>query len=120
MYLMRYLAVGWIHAGFYLIWASTNITFRAEVGALPPVLLMGVRCVIAGALLLAWAAVRRERADFRQWRHATVAGALMIACTYGALGWAEQRLGSGVAALLSATSPPWLTAPGWPRRGRPA
>jgi drug/metabolite transporter (DMT)-like permease len=44
----------------------------------------------------------------------------MIACTYGALGWAEQRLASGVAALLSATSPLWLTTLEWPRRGRPA
>jgi drug/metabolite transporter (DMT)-like permease len=49
-----------------------------------------------------------------------VAGALMIACTYGALAWAEQRLASGVAALLSATSPLWLTTLEWPRRGRPA
>ena len=44
----------------------------------------------------------------------------MIACTYGALAWAEQRLGSGVAALRSATSPLWLTTLEWPRRGRPA
>lgn len=108
------------YAAIYLIWGSTYLAIRVAVGAIPPLLLMGVRCVIAGALLLAWAAVRRERADFRQWRHATVAGALMIACTYGALGWAEQRLGSGVAALLSATSPLWLTTLEWPRRGRPA
>jgi drug/metabolite transporter (DMT)-like permease len=44
----------------------------------------------------------------------------MIACTYGALAWAEQRIGSGIAALLSATSPLWLTTLEWPRRGRPA
>jgi drug/metabolite transporter (DMT)-like permease len=108
------------YAAIYLIWGSTYLAIRVAVGAIPPLLLMGVRCLIAGTLLLAWAAVRGERADFRQWRHATVAGALMIACTYGALGWAEQRLGSGVAALLSATSPLWLTTLEWPRRGRPA
>jgi drug/metabolite transporter (DMT)-like permease len=108
------------YAAIYLIWGSTYLAIRVAVGAIPPLLMMGVRCVIAGTLLLAWAAVRGERADFRQWRHATVAGALMIACTYGALGWAEQRLGSGVAALLSATSPLWLTTLEWPRRGRPA
>ena len=43
----------------------------------------------------------------------------MIACTYGALGWAEQRLASGIAALLSATPPIWLTAIEWRRGGRP-
>lgn len=107
------------YAAIYLIWGSTYLAIRVAVGAIPPLLLMGVRCLTAGTLLLAWAAVRGERADVRQWRHAAVAGALMIACTYGALGWAEQRLGSGVAALLSATSPLWLTTLEWPRRGRP-
>jgi hypothetical protein len=63
---------------------------------------MGVRCAAAGALLLAWAAVRGERANIRQWRHATVAGALMIACTYGALAWAEQP-----SQVSSSASPAW-------------
>ena len=114
------MATALAYAAIYLIWGSTYLAIRVAVGAIPPLLLMGVRCVIAGLLLLAWAAARSERADFRQWRHATVAGALMIACTYGALAWAEQRLASGVAALLSATSPLWLTTLEWSRRGRPA
>src|SRR5207237_10115325 len=33
--------------------------------------------------------------------------------------WAEQRLASGIAALLSATSPLWLTTLDWPASGRP-
>ena len=108
------------YAAIYLIWGSTYLAIRIAVGDIPPLLLMGIRCVTAGALLLAWAALRGEHANLRQWRHATVAGALMIACTYGALAWAEQRLGSGVAALLSASSPLWLTTLEWRRRGRPA
>ena len=108
------------YAAIYLIWGSTYFAIRVAVGAIPPLLLMGIRCAIAGALLLVWAAVRGDRANLRQWRHATVAGALMIACTYGALAWAEQRIGSGIAALLSATSPLWLTTLEWPKRGRPA
>jgi len=108
------------YAAIYVIWGSTYLAIRVAVGAIPPLLLMGIRCGTAGLLLLAWARWRGERASLRQWRHATVAGALMIACTYGALAWAEQRLASGVAALLSATSPLWLTTFEWPRRGRPA
>jgi drug/metabolite transporter (DMT)-like permease len=108
------------YAAIYLIWGSTYLAIRVAVGAIPPLLLMGVRCVAAGALLLAWAALRGERATARDWGHAVIAGALMIACTYGALGWAEQRLDSGVAAILSATAPLWLTAFEWHRRGRPA
>jgi len=108
------------YAAIYLIWGSTYFAIRVAVGTIPPLLLMGIRCATAGALLLAWAAARGDRADLRQWRHAIVGGALMIACTYGALAWAEQRIGSGIAALLSATSPLWLTTLEWPRRGRPA
>ena len=107
------------YAAIYLIWGSTYLAIRVAVGAIPPLLLMGVRCLIAGALLLAWAAIRGERATTSQWRHALVAGLVMIACTYGALAWAEQRLSSGVAALLSATPPLWLTTLEWRRAGRP-
>jgi drug/metabolite transporter (DMT)-like permease len=43
----------------------------------------------------------------------------MIGVTYGALAWAEQRLASGIAALLSAMSPLWLSTMQWPLAGRP-
>jgi len=108
------------YAAVYLIWGSTYLAIRVAVGDIPPLLLMGVRCTAAGALMLAWAAMRGGRATPRQWRHAAIAGGLMIAGTYGALAWAEQRLASGIAALLSATSPLWLTTLDWPRSGRPA
>jgi drug/metabolite transporter (DMT)-like permease len=107
------------YAAIYLIWGSTYLAIRIAVGAIPPLLLMGVRCTAAGLLLLAWAAARREHATGAQWRHAAVAGALMIGITYGALAWAEQRLASGIAALLSAMSPLWLTTLQRPEAGRP-
>jgi drug/metabolite transporter (DMT)-like permease len=106
-------------AAIDLIWGSTYLAIRIAVGAIPPLLLMGVRWTAAGLLLLAWAAARREHATVAQWRHAAVAGALMIGITYGALTWAEQRLAPGIAALLSATSPLWLTTMQWPDSGRP-
>ncbi len=107
------------YAAIYLIWGSTYLAIRVAVGEIPPLLLMGVRCTTAGLLLLAWAAARRERTTLAEWRHAAVAGALMIGVTYGALAWAEQRLGSGIAALLSAMSPLWLATLQWPDRGWP-
>jgi len=107
------------YGAIYLIWGSTYLAIRVAVGAIPPLLLMGVRCSAAGLLLLAWAAARREHATPGHWRHAAVAGALMIAGTYGCLAWAEQHLASGIAALLSATTPLWLTTMQWPEAGRP-
>lgn len=114
------MAVAFAYAAVYVIWGSTYLAIRVAVGDIPPLLLMGVRCSVAGGVLLLWAALHGQRAAPRQWRHAAVAGGLMIACTYGALGWAEQRLASGVAALLSATSPLWLTMFEWARERRPA
>jgi drug/metabolite transporter (DMT)-like permease len=107
------------YAAIYLIWGSTYLAIRVAVGEIPPLLLMGVRCTVAGVLLRAWALARGERPTRAHWRHATVAGALMIGITYGALAWAEQRLGSGIAALLSAMSPLWLATMQWPEAGRP-
>jgi drug/metabolite transporter (DMT)-like permease len=107
------------YAAIYLIWGSTYLAIRIAVGAIPPLLLMGVRCTVAGLLLLTWAALRGERTTTAQWRYALVAGALMIGVTYGALAWAEQQLASGIAALLSATSPLWLMTLEWRDGGRP-
>jgi drug/metabolite transporter (DMT)-like permease len=80
--------------------------------------MMGVRCVAAGLLLVGWATLRGERANAGAWRHATVAGALMFGGAYGALAWAEQRIPSGVAALVVATLPLWVTTLEWAQRGR--
>jgi hypothetical protein len=86
------------YAAIYLIWGSTYLAIRLAIDSIPPLLMMCVRCVAAGTLLLAWAAAHGERAGWRTWRHALVAGALMFGCAYGALAWAETRLASGVAA----------------------
>jgi drug/metabolite transporter (DMT)-like permease len=79
--------------------------------------MMGVRCVAAGSMLVAWAALRGERGNARQWRHALLSGGLMFGGAYGGLAWAEQRIPSGVAALIVATLPLWMTAIEWVLRG---
>ena len=106
------------YAAIYLIWGSTFLAIRIAVGSIPPLLMMGVRSVSAGLLLIAWATFRGQRAPARAWAHATVAGALMFGCAYGGLGWAEQRIPSGVAALAVATLPLWVTALEWARVGK--
>ncbi len=73
------------YAAIYLIWGSTYLAISLAVDSIPPLLMMGIRCTAAGALLLIWGAARGERAEWRHWRHAGLAGALMIAGTYGAL-----------------------------------
>ena len=108
------------YAAIYLIWGSTYLAISLAVDSIPPLLMMGLRCSAAGVLLLAWAAFRGQSAEARHWGHATLAGALMFAASYGALAWAEQRIASGIAALLFASTPFWLAAIEWSRGSRPS
>jgi len=112
------MAVVLAYAAIYLIWGSTFLAIRIAVGSIPPLFMMGVRCIAAGSLLVAWATLRGDRVSLRTWGHASLAGALMFGCAYGALAWAEQRIPSGVAALVVATLPLWVTTIEWAQRGR--
>jgi drug/metabolite transporter (DMT)-like permease len=108
------------YAAIYLIWGTTYLAIRIAVGSIPPLLMMGARCTAAGVLLLAWAAVKGHRMTWRQRGHAVVAGVLMFAVCYGGLAWAEQRLASGLTALLASTTPLWLVVFEWARGERPS
>lgn len=111
--LLSYLAI-------YVIWGSTFLAIRVAVQTIPPLLMMGVRCTTAGLLLLAVAALRRERLARFDWGTGALAGALMFGLPYAALGWAELRIPSGTAALLVATVPLWLVIVEWARGLRPS
>jgi drug/metabolite transporter (DMT)-like permease len=93
----------------YVVWGSTYVAMRVGVRDLPPLLLSGVRFLLAGVLLVAWCATRADfrRPTGRQWRDAAILGALMPAAGTGGATWAEQRLPAGPAALLLATIPVW-------------
>src|SRR5919198_325106 len=103
----------WLALGaLYIIWGSTYLAIRVAVRTLPPFLMAGARFVIAGALMYAWA-IRRgdregDRPTARQWLAATVIGGFLLLGGNGGVVWAEQKIPSGIAALLVATVPLWL------------
>ena len=95
-------------AAIYLIWGSTYLGIRYAVETIPPLLMMGMRHSVAGALVYAWARHRGAPApELRQWLYAAIAGAFLFLGSHGSLAWAEQRVPSGLAALLCATLPLW-------------
>lgn len=95
-------------AAIYLIWGSTYLGIRYAVETIPPLLMMGMRHSVAGALVYAWARRRGAAApELRQWLYAAIAGAFLFLGSHGSLAWAEQRVPSGLAALLCATLPLW-------------
>jgi drug/metabolite transporter (DMT)-like permease len=111
-------------AAVYIVWGSTYLAIRFAVETLPPLLMAGARFIIAGSILLLWARLR-ERAggpSARDWLTGLVSGALLLLGGNGAVVWAEQRVPSGIAALLVAVVPLWMVLLDWIRPGgrRPA
>ena len=95
-------------ASIYLIWGSTYLGIRYAVETIPPLLMMALRHSTAGALVYTWARWKGAPAPtWKQWGYAVVAGAFLFLCGHGVLAWAEQRVPSGLAALLCATLPLW-------------
>jgi drug/metabolite transporter (DMT)-like permease len=111
-------------AAVYIVWGSTYLAIRFAVETLPPLLMAGARFVLAGAIVLAWARLReRSPAPTRMdWRTGIISGALLLLGGNGAVAWAEQRVPSGIAALLVAIVPLWMVLIEWLRPGgrRPA
>ena len=96
-------------AAVYLIWGSTYLAIRYAVETVPPLLMMGIRHLTAGTLLYTWARWRGTPVPrLREWIYPAVIGTLLFLGGHGSLAWAEQRVPSGIAALLVATLPMWI------------
>jgi drug/metabolite transporter (DMT)-like permease len=93
----------------YFVWGSTYLAIRVGVLEVPPLLFAAMRFVVAGAVLYAWMAARGEHGPRgREWISATLLGALIFLGDYGLVFWAEQRVPSGVAAVMMATIPAFI------------
>ncbi|MHC8359922.1 drug/metabolite exporter YedA [Pseudomonas sp. LS2P72] len=91
----------------YVIWGSTYLVIRIGVEYWPPLLLAGIRFVIAGTLMYAFLRWRGAPAPtWAQWKAAGIIGVLLLACGNGGVSVAEHMgVASGVAALAVATVP---------------
>lgn len=97
-------------AAVYVLWGSTYLAIRIGDETIPPFLLAGLRHTTAGVLLLSWLRLRgATRIEPRHWRSAAVIGALMLLGGNGLVTWAERRVPSGLAALIVASVPIWMT-----------
>ncbi len=97
----------------YLIWGSTYLAIRYAVETIPPLVTAGVRHSVAGGILLAWAWARGFRPTRAHWISGVAVGALFFLVGHGTLHWAEQYVGSGLAALLIATEPMFILILAW-------
>jgi drug/metabolite transporter (DMT)-like permease len=100
--------MGWkvllAYAIIYFVWGSTYLAIRVGVLEMPPLLMAAIRFLIAGLLLYGWTVVRGERQPtLRQWASISLLAFLIFAVDYGLVFWAEQRVPSGVTAIMMAT-----------------
>lgn len=103
----------------YLIWGSTYLAIRFAIETIPPFLMAATRYLAAGALIYGWARLRgAERPKLLHWRSAVTLGAFLLLAGNGGVVWAEQRVSSGLAALLISTEPIWIVFLVWLRSGR--
>ena len=96
-------------ATVYVVWGSTYLAIAVADRTLPPLLMLAVRFGLAGGLLYAWSAWRGDvaaaRLGRREWTAAAVVGGLLLFVDTGGVALAEQRVASGLTALLVATVP---------------
>lgn len=106
------------YATVYVVWGSTYLAIRYAVQTIPPFLMAGARFLLAGTLLILWSKWRDgARATASNWRAAAIAGTLLLAFGNGAVVWAEQRVPSGLTALLVSSVPLWMVLAEWLRPG---
>jgi drug/metabolite transporter (DMT)-like permease len=93
----------------YVVWGTTYLAIRVGVREVPPFLLAAIRFLIAGGFLYGWMIARGERSPTaRQWLAASVTALFIFVLDYGLLFWAEQRVPSGIAAVMMATIPVFM------------
>lgn len=90
-----------------LIWGSTWLFIKLGLRDLPPFTFAGVRFLLASAVIwvivLAWR--RPLPKNWRDWLKLAWIGSVAIALNFGLIFWGEQRISSGLAAVLQATIP---------------
>lgn len=92
----------------YLVWGSTYLAMRYAIEGFPPLMMAGIRFVIAGGVFMLALRARGSALPTRaEWRGAAITGGLLLVGGNGAVAYAEQWIGSGVAALAIATVPLW-------------
>lgn len=101
-------------AALYLIWGSTYLGILFAIQSIPPLLMAGARFLIAGIILYAGARLSgTPRSPWSEWRTALIVGACLLLGGNGGVTLSEQYVPSGLAALLVATVPIYITLLSW-------
>ena len=104
----------------YLIWGSTYLAIRFAVQAIPPFFMAGMRFLVSGLLLFGLLALTAKVSSkklppvtWNHWKSSMVIGFFLLVLANGGVCWAEQKVPSGMTALLVGTVPVWMVLLEW-------
>ena len=101
----------------YVVWGSTYFFIKGALGSFPPFILGAVRFIIAGVIILIWAAIKGEKVfDWKLIPKSAFSGFLMLFVGNGMVIWVEQTLPSAMAAIMVSSVAFWfviLDKPKW-------
>lgn len=89
------------------IWGSTWLFIKLGLNDLPPLTFAGIRFLCASSILVAIIFARGVRWPRKrsEWLLIAIVGWLQFSLNYGLVFWGEQRIPSGLAAVLQSTFP---------------
>lgn len=91
---------------------------KLAIASIPPYLMAGVRFMLAGGAMYLWSRWRGNPPPTRaHWKSAALVGALLMLFGNGNVAWAQQRLPTGITAILVASAAIWIVLLDWWRPG---
>jgi drug/metabolite transporter (DMT)-like permease len=101
-------------AALYLIWGSTYLGILFAIQSIPPFLMAGARFLFAGLIMFAIARTQGPlRSTSAEWRTSLIVGACLLLGGNGGVTLSEKFIESGLASLIVATVPIYITLLGW-------
>src|SRR5436309_10126066 len=101
-------------AALYLIWGSTYLGILFAIQSIPPFLMAGARFFLAGLIMFAIARTQGPlRSTWTEWRTSLIVGACLLLGGNGGVTLSEKFIESGLASLIVATVPIYITLLGW-------
>lgn len=98
----------------YIIWGSTYLAIRYAVETIPPLMMIGIRSLIAGIILYLISRFRdKEKVRKENIIPLFTIGVMFFVIGHGLLAWSQQYVSSGLAAVLVAGEPLFIIGIEW-------
>ena len=96
----------------YVVWGTTYLGMAVTIETIPPFVMTALRFATAGLVLGAFAVLHARgsipRPTRRQLIDSAIVGTALVAIGNALVGWGEQTVPSGIAAILIALMPAWV------------